>query len=528
VQGLFSLELPNRTGSQCAAYYRQSHWFRPGEEDSDAPLAAARACLAHHTAALAALWASPLAQQVVQRVEQCLGLGELPAARRSATPASAAPKSANGARAAGEPAAAPRAAPSPLSGAENATQGQVSAAPPSGSTQRSASGSRLGWSSLSLSGRRALAAAAAAAAPPAPAPVVQPASKPATQRLDAAQPPAQHQQPEQKQQQKGKQKQRAAKAAPRGSTPCGAGGGDSSDEEFVAGTLRAPRPSKCAAFLASRGDDDAEAGGAGPKRRKPAAGAAAAGDGAGAASEAAIVRLQLTKDAPGWCRPVAPYVPPEARAAAAAAPDRRVLRAPDLLSFDFASLGGGFLGVIVNASFVDPGDAPATAAGGRGITPAQPAALPIPSCLAGDAIVCVWARKRRTAQVARAMAAAWGCKIVESLAWIELTPEGSVAAAAGGGAGGATAAGHLTLVMGRRGGGGLDLRHQRTADVVVAPALGGGRFPGMVRAMLETLLAGAGGGVRGQGPPRLLEVAFQGGEPGGRAGWVTLVQDSNA
>jgi hypothetical protein len=101
--------------------------------------------------------------------------------------------------------------------------------------------------------------------------------------------------------------------------------------------------------------------------------------------------------------------------------------------------------------------------------------------------------------------------------------------------------------MGRRGGGELELRHQRSPDVIVEPVLGGGRFPDSVREMMETLLpeskhgkqekkGGGGGNGKTQQPsqqegkekrgggPRFLEISFHGAEPGLRSGWVKLIQ----
>lgn len=99
--------------------------------------------------------------------------------------------------------------------------------------------------------------------------------------------------------------------------------------------------------------------------------------------------------------------------------------------------------------------------------------------------------------------------------------------------------------MGRRGQEGkgqeskghLELRHQRTPDVIISPALPPGRCPEAVYSMIETLLPesaackAAKSGSSG-GPLRLLELSFNGsgssggGERCGRPGWVRLVQSS--
>ena len=68
----------------------------------------------------------------------------------------------------------------------------------------------------------------------------------------------------------------------------------------------------------------------------------------------------------------------------------------------------------------------------------------------------------------------------------------------------------------------LELRHQRTPDVIFSPLTASRRCPDAARAMLETLLPDS-QAFRQGGQPRLLEIAVQGGSLEGRAGWVTVV-----
>ena len=245
---------------------------------------------------------------------------------------------------------------------------------------------------------------------------------------------------------------------------------------------------------------------------------------------------------------IKPYQPPPvanpgAAAAAATAIAGSVIETANVLSFPFYSLHShSFIGVIINAPLSDD---PTT-----GITPTQLATLPLPDCLASDAIVGVWAQKQFVGPVVQCMSSAWGCKYVENLTWVHLSPGGDVAR----GEAPFTRASHSTLVMGRRssssrGGGELELRHQRSADVIVEAVRGGGRFPDAAREMLETLLPvrkkgkkGEEGGVdaeKGGGgeedndgttttvvstASRFLEVALHGAEVGVRPGWVKVVQ----
>lgn len=476
-QGIFSLALPHRTGSQCRHFYLQSRWYRPEEETASPPLAAVRACLGAARPQTRQLWASEVAAQVETRVEAWL--------QGKATPGSVGVKVAG----AGAPAAAAATAAAPLA--------SFAFRPSERHQQQSG-----GWPKPGLGPR--LANQKPTARPP--------RKKTAT----AAKPPP--------------PPKRRAKAID---------SSEDDDDEFVAGTLRkvqvveqqkqAPPAAAAPAAAAASGRPKASGGGKRTPRGARAdtlvmMGAAAGGgdfdpgDGGGADADAITV-IRLDKDKagalPGWGRRVRPYIPP---GPAPTPPPGALVFAPDLLRFDFATLGAGaFSGAIVNAPLAgDPA---------LGVTPTQLAAMALPDCLAPDAIVCVWASKAAVGETVAAMAKAWDCKYVENLTWVHLGPGGAVARAPAP----LAAASHATLVMGRRGKGALELRHQRSPDVIVEPALGAGRFPDGVREMLETLLpegkgGSDGGGGGAQRAPRFLEVAFHGAEPGARPGWAKLVQ----
>ena len=257
-----------------------------------------------------------------------------------------------------------------------------------------------------------------------------------------------------------------------------------------------------------------------------------------------IIRLDREKNLPGWvAREVKPYCPPlidnllnktDDASASIAEKGSKILFTKDILAFDFASLGSETItGVIINA--------PLSEHPHHGITINQLTTLGLADCLASDAIVCIWATKEYIGQAATCMTKAWGCKYVENLTWVHIAPNGDVAK----GPSTLTRTSHSTLLMGRRGGGELELRHQRSPDVIVEPVRGGGKFPDTVREMMETLLpeskhAKQGktlggkatqqqqqekekkGGVKSGA--RFLEISFHGAEPGVRPGWVKLVQ----
>lgn len=79
--------------------------------------------------------------------------------------------------------------------------------------------------------------------------------------------------------------------------------------------------------------------------------------------------------------------------------------------------------------------------------------------------------------------------------------------------------------MGRKGPpSALELRHQRTPDVIITPALPHGQRPQEAYTMLETLLHQAAD--RRGSEMCLLEIGFTSSEgmEAGRTGWVTLLQ----
>jgi N6-adenosine-specific RNA methylase IME4 len=344
--------------------------------------------------------------------------------------------------------------------------------------------------------------------------------------------------------------------APRGAQP-----GSDSDEEFVEGTLRTlarasptSKRRKLAANTAPiAGVSIAEKPAKGKQRalmgrrgvwvpQTAVADADAMGDGV----DRLTTVIKLDRDRlPGWApRPVRPYVPSNAklygnaelRTYSSALNAGTLLQVPRLLDFDFASLQNHkFIGVVVNAALAAAPPAQNNPAGQQSLdlilnaatsalTIPQLASLPLSDCLAPDALVCVWACKSAIGAVVQCMSTCWGAKYVENLTWVQLDPGGQVSKESSPYVG----QGHLTLVMGRRGSSGeLELRHQRTPDVLIAPALGNGRTPDAVREMLETLLPvqkrDEGDG-DGHSAPRLLEVAFHGAEVGVRPDWVMVAQ----
>lgn len=366
----------------------------------------------------------------------------------------------------------------------------------------------------------------------------------------------------------------------------------SSKDEFVAGTLKqvpvpVQQPKPPPKLPAARGPTSSKA-------VATAAGGAADGSGFGARAE--VIRLDTLafKQWPGWqaaadgVRRVAPYQPPTAAAAAAgdsgsgncgtmapppaADSGSRLELVADLRSYDLACLGGGFQGVLLN---VGPAALDSLVAGGWRLGKG----------LMSSGLLFVWADKSRVAQGVRLMAAN-GFRYVENLTWVQLGPNAqplqvrdrvwryrATALHLGVHLGCSAYAGHAcapptlpyplptflcchpplhrpqrkqqglaplfcrshaTLLIGRRGTDSqhLELRHQRTPDVIVSPALPDGCCPEAVFSMIQTLLPDATGAKAGE-RLRLLELVCSADSGGGsqlerrrRPGWLTLVQQS--
>ena len=578
MQGVFSLALPHRTGAQCRAFYRQSKFCTPGEESASTPLAAIRACLEHHKPIIATLWTSPVAQQVESRVNAALQ--GAPSANQPIIPPFRQPALGNEAYPSTKQAIAqlqghtlqklPQKPSLPAVLAHNSVT-----VPSNGSTSISRQSTPANLNKLPL------------------APV------PPNQNRGAA-PVHKRQKVQKSVAHTAGSKILPQSTTQKPSLPNGRGpksllanrvevnkqksnrnfnDSEESEDEFVAGTLRKIKaiptsttaaPTKPSSRTPIDHPSESTTGSSlstlpkgrfkgGPRQhplrgrrgRSTTVAVSASGDAHVGDSEAAaaagierltILRLDKDQKLPGWGRQVLPYTPllqnnnkssinslknPDALTTITFDHGGQIVHTPSILSFDFATLGqGNFLGVIINA--------PLSADPNHGITAGQLACIDLSECLAGDAIVCIWASKEHVAEAVGCMAKVWGCKYVENLTWVHLSPNGDVARAPAP----LTRASHATLLMGRRGGGDLELRHQRNPDVIVQPAMGNGRFPDAVREMLETLLpepkhaeqgekkSAAGGDrpVRTLGSPRFLEVAFHGAEPEIRPGWVKLVQ----
>ncbi|KAL4532185.1 hypothetical protein Ndes2437B_g02602 [Nannochloris sp. 'desiccata'] len=483
--GVFSIALPHRTGSQCRHFYRHSRWYVPGEETASISLAAVRACLEQHKPTLSTLWTSPVAQQIQTRVDALLRGERSPTSAPSII-------------------AQPQ-APSAL--ATNQKKNQISGA------------------DIRIAAR--------------------PVSKGSFNRNKIR------------------------------NTSAGGGGGGGidtdSEDEFIAGTLRKVKtvaPPLLDVLLSRGATDDSinnasisNAGKAAAfkgKRRAPRRRPALLANGTAALAiqqefddeemeRMTIIKLDKGSKLPGWvAREVQPYCPSKTEnklrdahggpvTTAAALEGSKIVLTDDIFTFNFASLGPEtIIGVIINAPLSDNHQI--------GITISRLTTLPLTDCLATDAIICLWATKQHVGQAVNCMAKAWGCKYVENLTWVHIAPNGDVAK----GPSTLTRTSHSTLLMGRRGNGELELRHQRRPDVIVEPVRGGGRFPDSVREMMETLLPeakhgkqqGKGGGGKTQQPqpekmqanekrvagPRFLEISFHGAEAGVRSGWVKLIQ----
>ena len=182
------------------------------------------------------------------------------------------------------------------------------------------------------------------------------------------------------------------------------------------------------------------------------------------------------------------------------------------------ALAHPFQCVLINAGW-DCGEA--TAAGP--LTPhagapalATLASIPLPT-LVPSGYAFVWAPKETLAGVTATLAA-WGFAYVENLTWVALSPSHGVLAAPSP----LAARSHLTLMIYRKGAEDVELRHQRSPDVVFDTVRRCGAAPGYETppaawASIETMLPGATKG------GRALEL-WGSERAGARVGWTHLVQ----
>jgi hypothetical protein len=292
---------------------------------------------------------------------------------------------------------------------------------------------------------------------------------------------------------------------------------------------------------------------------------------------------------PGWCRFVQPYLPSNPTSSASSLlSDRKVIYTPDIMS-SFSDIiqshshnsqppagieregrEGRFQGILLNIPQLS------NCAGPGRITSTQlTTLLPLGDRkVLSTGILCIWAKKGSQIKEVFRCLKGWGFTYVENLTWVQLTPAGKIVVhnnmeRDGDGDGDmyknaaantttpshinvVACSSHKTLIMAKKQSNKetLELRHQRTCDVLLSPHLGGHQVPDDVRLMLETLLPDAGtGGIsvrgkkkmrssdddnnnggdstgNGQQPLRLLELAFQGPDliETGRRGWFKIIQ----
>ncbi|KAL4428095.1 hypothetical protein ABPG75_002184 [Micractinium tetrahymenae] len=521
--GLFSLALPNRVGYQCSQHYAKHHGGAAGKAGKPSAAAVAT-CQRELAPAVAAAFAAPAAKRTAAAVDRWLAEAEAEqmaagALHQPVQPPTLALKRQQQQQQQPHPFAAmqPRPPPQQPFAAQQLQEQHAVAPRPAVAGQKRQQPPPVAATAAVVGAKKARPAAKAA-------------SHSKNQRIRAS------------------------------------GDGSSSENEFVPGSLKhtampvlpavlpAPQASKKASGKGRRGAGAAAA----------TAAAAAAPEGFGERVE--VLRLDTTKPSrwPGWqasvvgIRRVAPYQPATGSATGAAsqpgspaqqqqpAAGSAVVHTADLLSYDLDRLGVGFLGVLLQLgdSLLPNGRAALPAAAhsagmeaAAGETAASQALSwqRLAACLRlGDGalpcgLVCVWASKAAVAPAIRLLGAL-GCKYVENLTWVQLGPDNKPLARPGP----LFNSSHATLLVGRRGDekkAHLELRHQRTPDVVISPALRPGACPDAVYSMIETLLPDVGAAARSGGRLRLLELVFPpaaGLGPGGRPGWITVVQAQGA
>ena len=151
------------------------------------------------------------------------------------------------------------------------------------------------------------------------------------------------------------------------------------------------------------------------------------------------------------------------------------------------------------------------------------ASLPIPALLPSGYLFA-WVRKEHIAPVTAQMYA-WGFYYVESLAWVWVGLDGDVLALPAP----VTGRAHATLMIYRKGAEEVELRHQRSPDVVFDCVVGGGgggggpvAVPPEAYSAIETMLPQAAGKrlELWAAPPGRQRAAGARGVGGGRAGWT--------
>lgn len=205
---------------------------------------------------------------------------------------------------------------------------------------------------------------------------------------------------------------------------------------------------------------------------------------------------------------------------------------PNIFTYNLKNLNKKFLGVMINAPLSTSMLHGAKNEEKNLISIEQLACLDLSACLADDALVCVWGHKGLIGDVVETMSKAWGAKYVENLTWVQLDSTMKIVSKRSR----FSNNGHSTLLIGRRGTGNLELRHQRSPDVLISPVLASGRIPEAVRETLEVLLPSPSSRQRQpeftsenvisseNEDPRLLEISFHGAEDTVRPGWIVLAQ----
>ncbi|KAI3428742.1 hypothetical protein D9Q98_007565 [Chlorella vulgaris] len=274
--------------------------------------------------------------------------------------------------------------------------------------------------------------------------------------------------------------------------------------------------------------------------------AAAAAEEAAFGSRVTLIRLDQGNDLtrwPGWQASAAGVRRVAAYRSAAYAPGSdggtgtcaKLVRTPDVLGYELSQLGGGFQGLLINLGDGSgltsqqleqqqqrldgrPAAGDGSSVKGRAVLDMLCDRLQLGRDVMSCGLLFIWAAKGQAAAAVRFMTQQ-GFKYVENLTWLQLGPNNKPLEASP-----LFRCSHRTLLMGRRvdaGSSRLELRHQRTPDVIASPALCDGQCPEAVYNMIETLLPEAGKAVK----PKLLELNLCGGSGSPRPGWIMVVNE---
>jgi N6-adenosine-specific RNA methylase IME4 len=165
------------------------------------------------------------------------------------------------------------------------------------------------------------------------------------------------------------------------------------------------------------------------------------------------------------------------------------------------------------------------------LTTTHLATLPIGCDVVSNGLMFFEVQRKELIGEVVALMEMWGFRYVESCTWIWQQPNNQFACEAAP----LLQRSHSTVLVGRKGGGALELRHQRRCDVMLAPRRTRGEVPPALRELVEVLLpdphraaAKGGAAVPAEAKARFLELVWPTQDATSRIrahdSWITIAQ----